>query len=366
MYASPDEIGVAQSLGFLMIGISSTSLTDVERKQLMHPAVAGVVLFSRNYESPDQLRSLTRSIHALRHPRLLVAVDHEGGRVQRFKTQGFTCLPTMKSLGERYDQNAQDSLHLAYSLGWILAAELLACGVDFSFAPVVDLDYGSSHVIGDRALHHNPHVVSLLAEQLMQGMQSAGMSAVAKHFPGHGFVVPDTHVQMAEDTRSLAALMGADIQPFKHLIQHYCGAIMAAHVIYPSVDSLPAGLSVVWLQQWLREHCGFTGAIISDDLGMKAVASIASGGELAHRFRQAGCDLVLLCNDEQQINSALSDHRKYEADPLQESRLIRLHGKPKHPVSSLTALHKTAQWLSVMKHLARSGLVKREGEDYFS
>lgn len=357
MYGNSEALGKAQSLGFLMIGLSGYSLTDDERAQLMHPAVAGVVLFRRNYASPEQLRGLTQEIHGLRHPRLLVSVDHEGGRVQRFKTQGFTPLPAMRALGESYDEHPQQALHSVYNVGWLLAAELLACGVDFSFTPVIDLDYGNSSVIGDRAFHHNPHVVGLLAEQLMQGMQAAGMSAVAKHFPGHGFVVPDTHLAMAVDTRSLASLVGADMQPFKHLIQHYCGAVMAAHVIYPAVDDVPAGLSRIWLQQLLREQCGFNGAIISDDLGMQAVASMASGGELAKRFHQAGCDLVLLCNDADQIESALSVHRYYEADALQESRLIRLHGKPKHPVSSLAALHKTGQWLTVMKHLAKVGLV---------
>lgn len=361
MYGNSEAIGKAQSLGFLMIGISGYELTDTERQQLMHPAVAGVVLFRRNYASPDQLRALTQAIHGLRHPRLLVSVDHEGGRVQRFKTQGFTSLPPMRALGEAYDTHPQQALHSAYNLGWLLAAELLACGVDFSFAPVVDLDYGNSSVIGDRAFHHNPHVVGLLAEQLMQGMQAAGMSSVAKHFPGHGFVVPDTHETMAEDQRPLASLVGADMQPFKHLIQHYCGAIMAAHVIYPEVDSLPAGLSEVWLKQLLREQCGFPGAIISDDLGMQAVASLGSGGELAHRFHQAGCDLVLLCNESVQIESALSQHRHYQADALQESRLIRLHGKPKHAVVSLAALHKTGQWLTVMKQLAKAGLVTLDG-----
>jgi len=357
MYGSSASLGVAQSLGFLMIGLSGTDLTERERQQLMHPAVAGVVLFRRNYETPEQLRALTSHIHGLRHPRLLVSVDHEGGRVQRFKTQGFTPLPAMRALGDCYDQHPQESLHLAYSLGWLLAAELLACGVDFSFAPVLDLDYGNSSVIGDRAFHHNPHVVGLLAEQVMNGMQAAGMSCVAKHFPGHGFVVPDTHIDMAKDCRPLASLVGADMQPFKHLIRHYCGAIMAAHVIYNEVDDLPAGLSSIWLKQLLREQCGFNGAIISDDLGMQAVASLASGGQLANDFHQAGCDLVLLCNDQTQIESALTDHHAYEADALQESRLIRLHGKPKQAVAGLKALHKTGQWLSVMKHLAKAGLV---------
>jgi len=359
MYATKPQ-GKALSLGYLMIGLAGTALADTERAQLLHPAVAGVVLFSRNFESPEQLRALTESIHALRHPRLLVAVDHEGGRVQRFKTQGFTKIAAMSAVGALFDEHPQQALALAQDVGWLLASELLACGIDFSFAPVLDLDYGNSSVIGDRALHHNPHVVGELAEHLVKGMTLAGMASVGKHFPGHGHVVPDTHIAIAVDDRPLAALIGADMQPFKMLIQHHLAAIMAAHVIYPQVDDQPAGLSRVWLQQLLRERCGFAGAIISDDLGMAAVSQLGDGAILSERFRQAGCDLVLLCNNRAQIEQALSGLKHYDADPVQESRLIRLHGKPKQHYSGLSALHTTPNWLNTMKRLAKVGWVHFE------
>jgi beta-N-acetylhexosaminidase len=354
MYATKPQ-GKALSLGYLMIGLAGTVLSDRERQQLLHLAVAGVVLFSRNFESPEQLRVLTESIHGLRHPRLLVAVDHEGGRVQRFKTQGFTHLPAMSALGVLFDDHPHHALSLAQDIGWLLASELLACGVDFSFAPVLDLDYGNSSVIGDRALHHNPHVVGALAEHIMKGMTLAGMASVGKHFPGHGHVVPDTHIAIAVDDRPLAALIGADMQPFKTLISHHLAAIMAAHVIYPQVDPLPAGLSRVWLQDLLRERCGFAGAIISDDLGMAAVSQLSDGAALSEQFRKAGCDLVLLCNNQTQIEQALSGLKHYDADPVQESRLIRLHGKPQQHYSGLAGLQATTTWLNVMKQLAKLG-----------
>ncbi|MCH9742561.1 MAG: beta-N-acetylhexosaminidase [Proteobacteria bacterium] len=360
MYGNSIHSGNKQSLGFLMIGISGLKLTEAEIKQLLNPAVAGVVLFRRNYDSPEQLRALTSEIHSLRHPRLLVSVDHEGGRVQRFKTAGFTALPAMKQLGDLHDTHPQQAVHLAFDLGWLLATELLSCGVDFSFAPVLDLDYGNSSVIGDRAFHHNPMVISQLADALMQGMANAGMTGVAKHFPGHGYALADTHYDMAIDARELATLVGADMMPFKYLIERHCGAIMVAHVVYPQVDTLPAGLSTIWLKQMLRERCGYTGAIISDDIGMAAVANLADGGELASKFYQAGCDLVLLCNDQTQISSALTRFNNYDADPIQESRLIRLHGKPKQHYSGLQALQKSAEWLSVMKKLASAHLVTFE------
>jgi beta-N-acetylhexosaminidase len=341
-----------------MIGIADKTLSASDKQQLLHPAVAGVVVFSRNFESPEQLRALTESIHALRHPRLLVAVDHEGGRVQRFKTQGFTRLPAMNRLGLLHDEHPQQALRIAQDIGWLLAAELLACGVDFSFAPVLDLDYGNSSVIGDRAIHHNPHVVGELASHLVMGMNRAGMAAVGKHFPGHGHVVPDTHVAIAIDDRPLAALIGADMQPFKILVEQHLAAIMAAHVIYPQVDALPAGLSTVWLQDLLRQRCGFQGAIISDDLGMAAVSALADGATLAEGFRKAGCDLVLLCNDKHQIEQALAGLTQYDADPVQESRLIRLHGKPKQHHHSLSHLQASNDWLITIKRLEGVGLVR--------
>lgn len=356
MYGSSLQRGHRQSLGFLMIGIEGTSLDEATRQQLMHPAVAGVILFSRNYQDPIQLQQLCAEIHGLRHPRLLISVDHEGGRVQRFKQQGFTALPAMGVLGAYHDHHPVEALQATFYTGWLLAAELLACGVDFSFTPVVDLDYGQSSVIGDRAFHHNPTVVASLADALIRGMQAAGMSAVAKHFPGHGYATVDTHIAIAEDPRDLTQLMRSDIQPFIHLIRQHVAGIMIAHIIYPQVDALPAGLSSQWLQNILRGKLGFSGAIISDDLGMQAVANRMPAGELSAAFYQAGCDLVLLCNQADQITEALDAHRHYQVDPVQESRLIRLHGKPLQSVG-LARLHLTQPWLKAIKYLQAAALL---------
>lgn len=356
MYGSSECAGQAQSLGFLMIGIEGHQLSAADRQRLMHPAIAGVILFSRNYQDPVQLAALCESIHCLRKPRLLISVDHEGGRVQRFKKAGFTHLAAMGNLGKRYDQSPATTLSLAKDMGWLLAAELLACGVDFSFTPVVDLDYGQSDVIGDRAFHHNPQLVARLAEQLIEGMRAAGMSGVAKHFPGHGYAVADTHFTMAEDERSLTQLMSSDIQPYTHLVQHHCAAVMAAHVVYPQVDSLPAGMSVVWMQQVLRQQLGFNGCIVSDDIGMKAVAEMGDGGQLSELFRQAGCDLVLICNETQQIDEALAFYSHYDADAVQESRLIRLHGRPQQ-AAGLAKLHMSKAWLDCYKRLEAAQLI---------
>lgn len=358
MYGNSQAQGVRQSLGCLMIGIEGLQLTDRDRQRLLHPAVAGVILFARNYANPEQLHQLTGEIHALRHPRLLVAVDQEGGRVQRFKTEGFTRFAPVSRLGEVYDQHPQQALALAQAWGWLLASELVACGVDFAMSPVLDLDHGHSQVIGDRAFHHNPHVVSVLADKMMQGMQSAGMTAVAKHFPGHGYATADTHLEMAVDERSFEQIRLSDMQPYPALIANHLGAVMAAHVIYPQIDQQPAGLSSVWLQAILRQTLGFQGAIISDDLGMLAVAKLARADLLVTAFRQAGCDLILLCNDWQQIDQALAGLSGYVADPVQESRLIRLHANPRcvHH-HRLMQLQLSKDWLQRFKHLAQAQLI---------
>jgi beta-N-acetylhexosaminidase len=324
----------------------------------LHPAVAGVILFARNYADPEQLRLLTTDIHALRHPRLLIAVDQEGGRVQRFKTEGFTRFAPANRLGSQYDQHPQNALALAQMWGWVLASELLSTGVDFSMTPVLDVDYGHSEVIGDRALHHNPHIITRLAQAMMIGMRQAGMTAVAKHFPGHGYATADTHIAMAQDDRPLAQLRLSDIQPYSDLIAEHLGAVMVAHVIYPQVDDLPAGMSPKWLQGILRQGLGFQGAIISDDLGMLAVAERARSAVLVSAFLHAGCDLLLLCNDWAQIDQALASMQGYSADPVQESRLIRLHGNPRmiHH-HALAQLHQSAEWLQRIKALRYAGLV---------
>lgn len=321
------------SLGSVMVGIEGCTLTSNDRKRLMHPLVAGVILFSRNFASPEQLETLTREIHALRHPKLLIGVDHEGGRVQRFK-QGFTHLPPARVLGQHYDENPKQGLALAEQLGWLLATELLSVGVDFSFAPVLDLDYGQSSVIGDRALHRSPQAVAQLGVAIMQGMHQAGMPAVAKHFPGHGYIQADTHLEVAVDKRNLDEIRHHDLQPFLSFIENGGEAIMPAHVIYPQVDSLPADFSSRWLQQILRKQSYFEGCIISDDLGMAAAKAIGSPSERTLKALQAGCDLVLLCNDFEEMEQVLHEV-DFHADPLSHARLIRMHGHPQMRYSKL-------------------------------
>ena len=282
----------------VVLDVAGLSLDANDRRRLAHPLVGGLILFGRNFESRAQLTSLCAEIKAIR-PDVLIAVDHEGGRVQRFKTDGFTQLAAMRTLGELWMADALRATNAATATGFVLAAELRACGVDFSFTPVLDLDYGESSVIGERSFHRDPRVVSLLAKSLMQGLLLAGMSSCGKHFPGHGFVKADSHVAIPVDKRSLKAILAEDAKPYEWLGLSL-SAVMPAHVIYPKVDARPAGFSPRWLQQILRERLGFGGAIFSDDLGM-AGARVIEGRpvgftEAALAALTAGCDLVLLCN----------------------------------------------------------------------
>ncbi|MCF6253873.1 MAG: beta-N-acetylhexosaminidase [Thiomicrorhabdus sp.] len=325
--------GEAMSLGSVMIDIEGTYLQPMEEERLMSPLVAGVILFSRNFESIELLQRLITKIHSLRHPRLLVAVDHEGGRVQRFR-EGFTRLPPMRVLGALYDQDPAHSYEVAEKVGWLLAAELLSVGVDFSFAPVVDLDYGGSTVIGDRAFHRHCVAVGNLSFHVMLGMRKAGMAAVAKHFPGHGFIEADTHLDVAVDERPFIEIQQHDMQPFLRLIENGLDAVMPAHVIYPKVDSLPAGFSEVWLQAILRKQCHFEGAIISDDMSMKAAQAYGSASERVLKALQAGCDLVLVCNDARAADEVLAKVN-WKACTLSHARLIRLHGHGKFKYQTL-------------------------------
>lgn len=338
--------GKAMSLGNVMIGVSGLSLTAQERDWMLSPIVAGVILFSRNFESPEQLKALCDEIHALRHPKLLIAVDHEGGRVQRFR-QGFTRLPPMRVLGQLYQSSAEKSLKKAHELGWLLATELLACGVDFSFAPVVDLDYGESHVIGDRAFSADPVITGKLALQVSLGMREAGMASVAKHFPGHGYVKADTHEEIAIDERHWPQIQQQDLQPFLNLMAHGLEAVMPAHVRYPNVDDLPVGFSDYWLQKVLREECHFDGAIISDDLGMHAAAVYGSVVERVNLALNAGCDLVLVCNELDQIPEVLAQGVKRSC-PISHARLIRLHGRAQ---IRFERLHYEPLWQAAAKNI---------------
>ena len=290
----------------LIIDIEGHTLTAVDKKRLKNPLAGGIILFSRNWQSRAQLTALCTEIKAIRKD-LLICVDHEGGRVQRFRTDGFTHLPAMRRLGQMWVQDGKglegegvlQACKAASAVGYLLASELRACGVDFSFTPVLDLDYGESSVIGDRAFHRDPRHVSLLAKSLMHGLLRAGMGNCGKHFPGHGFVKADSHVDMPIDKRSLKAILKEDAKPYEWL-NNELSAVMPAHVIYPKVDARPAGFSRTWIQDILREQLEFSGAVFSDDLSM-AGARVLDGQPIS--FTQAalaalnaGCDLALLCN----------------------------------------------------------------------
>jgi beta-N-acetylhexosaminidase len=290
----------------VILDVAGTALTAADRRRLAHPLTGGMILFARNWESRAQLAALCAEIKAVRED-LLIAVDHEGGRVQRFRNDGFTRLPPMRALGEMWMRDergrpgtgAMASTNAATAVGFVLGAELRACGVDLSFTPVLDLDWGESGVIGDRAFHRDPRVTALLAKSLMHGLLRAGMANCGKHFPGHGFVTADSHTDIPVDDRSLKAILADDAAPYQWL-STTLSSVMPAHVIYPKVDPRPAGFSGRWLNEILRRQLGFDGAIFSDDLSM-AGARMIDGREVSYTQAAvaaltAGCDMVLLCN----------------------------------------------------------------------
>jgi beta-N-acetylhexosaminidase len=283
-------------LGPVVVDVAGTSLTAAERVRLRHPLVGMVILFARNFQSPAQLKALTDEIHALRAPRLVIAIDHEGGRVQRIRSAPFTRLPPMAALGRLWDRDVLAACRAAVSCGYVLAAELRAFGVDLSFTPVLDLDWGRSGVIGDRAFHHDPRVVAMLAQHLCHGLTLAGMSNCGKHFPGHGWAEADSHTHIPSDERALDALIGTDAAPYRWLGVSLA-SVMPAHVVYPQVDRLPAGFSRRWIEDILRGRIGFTGAVFSDDLTMEGARVCGSVENCAQVAVEAGCDFVLVCND---------------------------------------------------------------------
>ena len=346
----------------LIIDIAGTSLTDTDRRRLAHPLTGGVILFARNWQDRAQLLELTAAMKAVR-PDLLICVDHEGGRVQRFRSDGFTHLAPMRALGEMWRQDGKKAkkgkkgqkaqsaptrkvrlgegalraTNAATAAGYVLASELRACGVDFSFTPVLDLDWGGSGVIGDRAFDRDPRIATLLAKSLAQGLLQAGMANCGKHFPGHGFVKADSHTEVPIDKRSLKKILAADAAPYQWL-RSTITSVMPAHVIYPKVDTRPAGFSTRWLQDILRSQLGFDGAIFSDDLSMEGArridGQVVSYTEAAVAALQAGCDLVLLCNQSLGDGAAVDElldglaaqqaQGRWQPSPESESRRLAL------------------------------------------
>ena len=332
----------------LIIDVAGLTLTKQDRQRLKHPLVGGIILFARNWQDRSQLSSLCADIKQVRKD-LLICVDHEGGRVQRFKTDGFTHLPTMRTLGDLWMKDAMKATNAATACGYILASELRACGVDFSFTPVLDLDFGESSVIGDRSFHRDPRVAALLAKSLMHGLLQSGMANCGKHFPGHGFVKADSHTDIPFDKRSLKAILADDAAPYNWLSSSLT-SVMPAHVIYPKVDSRPAGFSSKWLGDILRGQCGFTGAIFSDDLSMEAARLIdgqrVSYTQAAVTALNAGCDMVLLCNQsvdggeavDELINGMVEAVVREQWLPCEASDLRRLALLPTTPSPGWDAL----------------------------
>ncbi len=326
----PLQLPLQLPLGPVMGDVVGLELTPEDIKRLQHPLMGGVIFFARNFESPEQLKRLTDSIHAIREPALLIAVDHEGGRVQRFR-EGFTTIPPMRQLGELWDKDPKRAADAAAEIGFLFATELIAHGLDFTFAPVLDLDWGESGVIGNRAFHTKATIVNELAGHLMRGMREAGMANVGKHFPGHGFVKADSHHEIPIDERSMAEIEADDMIPFRQLGRtNEMTGVMPAHVIYPKVDPNPAGFSPKWLKEILRDKIGFRGVIFSDDLSMEG-ASVA-GGTIARAEAafNAGCDMVLLCNDQTRCDELLAGlaNLGYEATPQGGAHLLQMRALP--------------------------------------
>jgi len=342
----------------LIIDIAGLTLTKTDRQRLKHPLVGGLILFARNWQDRAQLTALCADIKKVRRD-LLICVDHEGGRVQRFRTDGFTHLPPMRALGEQWMTQPMEATHAATACGYVLGAELRACGVDMSFTPVLDLDYGESSVIGDRAFARDPRVVSLLAKSLMQGLLQSGMANCGKHFPGHGFVKADSHTDIPVDKRSLKAILADDAAPYRWL-NNVTSSVMPAHVIYPKVDARPAGFSSKWLNDILRGQMGFGGAIFSDDLSMAGARRIdgreVSYTEAALTALNAGCDLVLLCNQsvgdgkpvDELIAGLTEAQLKGQWQPLEASELRRLALLPQVPALEWDALMVSPAYMQAM------------------
>jgi beta-N-acetylhexosaminidase len=320
------------TIGPLMIDVEGLALQDEEVKRIMHPMVGGLILFTRNYKDTVQLKTLTDAIRKIRGHDFLIAVDHEGGRVQRFR-EGFTTIPAMRKLGEVWDKDPKRANHLAFLIGQIIATELRVFDIDFSFTPVLDIDYNESTVIRDRAFHNDIEAIKVLASSILEGLKEGGMRGVGKHFPGHGYIKADSHLSVSEDERTFDEIASKDMSIFISLIKHGLNAVMPSHVIYSAVDKHPAGFSSFWLKDQLREKFHFKGAIFSDDMSMKGAIL---GGEMKDRILkalEAGCDMVLLCNSPQLVDEVLL-HLDWKMSSENISRLLSMKGT-KEPAEAL-------------------------------
>ena len=320
------------TIGPLMIDVEGLALQDEEIKRIMHPMVGGLILFTRNYKDTVQLKTLTDAIRKIRGHDFLIAVDHEGGRVQRFR-EGFTTIPAMRKLGEVWDKDPKRANHLAFLIGQIIATELRVFDIDFSFTPVLDIDYNESTVIRDRAFHNDIEAIKVLASSILEGLKEGGMRGVGKHFPGHGYIKADSHLSVSEDERIFDEIASKDMSIFISLIKHGLNAVMPSHVLYSAVDKHPAGFSSFWLKDQLREKFHFKGAIFSDDMSMKGAIL---GGEMKDRILkalEAGCDMVLLCNSPQLVDEVLL-HLDWKMSSENISRLLSMKGT-KEPAEAL-------------------------------
>lgn len=314
-------------LGPVMVDLEGTELTADERELLKHPLVGGVILFTRNFVDAEQVQELVLSIRACRSP-ILIAVDQEGGRVQRFRS-GFSKLPPMGNIGKVYDKNKEEAFSYAVLVGQLMASEMVALGIDISFAPVLDLNHGVSEIIGNRAFHSDPEIAAQLIHHFISGMHRAGMGATGKHFPGHGAVVADSHLAIPEDARPFDEIAALDLIPFK-LLANELQAIMPAHIIYSQVDPLPAGFSPFWLQKILRQQLGFKGVIFSDDLSMEGAAGIGDFAARAKQALAAGCTMVLVCNHREGALTVLNALEQENIDlPAISALLMTLLVQPK-------------------------------------
>jgi beta-N-acetylhexosaminidase len=339
-------------LGPVMGDVEGLVLTDADRERLMHPLMGGVIFFARNYANPAQIAALAASIRALRSPHLMIVVDHEGGRVQRFR-EGFTTIPPMRVLGDRWKSSPAEGRKLAHAVGVVIGTEMVAHGLDFSFAPVLDLDWGESTVIGDRSFGRDPATVAALAGEVIAGLAEVGVASCAKHFPGHGFVKADSHHEIPRDTRPFVEIAGDDMLPFRLLADKF-DSVMPAHIIFEQVDPMPAGFSWHWLKNVLREQLGFRGVIFSDDLTMEGASVV--GGDVARAMAalNAGCDMVLLCNDQSRCSALLAGLVEQGVSPTatQSNHLTRMHAKRAVSLDDSAYLQAKAVVLSAVESLA--------------